>query len=136
MSPVPLLIDTWAAIWIVRDELSDDAEALIEDSGRRKAVFVSPITAWELGMLASKGRIRLHRDAPTLFSELLKGGVQLAPMDPDILIASSFLPESCLRDPADRVIAATARALGWRVVTRDRPLLDYAEAGWMQAVAC
>jgi PIN domain nuclease of toxin-antitoxin system len=47
-------------------------------------------------------------------------GVRLADMSPELLIASSFLPGKRLRDPADRIIAATARGLGARLVTRDR----------------
>jgi PIN domain nuclease of toxin-antitoxin system len=30
-------------------------------------------------------------------------------MPPDALVAASFLPDSPLRDPADRILAATAR---------------------------
>jgi PIN domain nuclease of toxin-antitoxin system len=40
------------------------------------------------------------------------------------------------RDPADRIIAATARAFDMTLVTRDRPLLDYADAGHLKALAC
>ena len=60
----------------------------------------------------------------------------LAPLTPDILIQSSFLPGQPPRDPADRIIAATARTLGYRVVTRDRLLLGYAEAGHLEAIPC
>jgi PIN domain nuclease of toxin-antitoxin system len=40
------------------------------------------------------------------------------------------------RDPADRMVIATARALGLAVMTRDRAILGYAEAGHVQALAC
>jgi PIN domain nuclease of toxin-antitoxin system len=60
----------------------------------------------------------------------------LAELSPQILIASSFLPGDPPTDPADRIFAATAREYGYTLVTRDRPLLDYAEQGHLKALAC
>jgi PIN domain nuclease of toxin-antitoxin system len=60
----------------------------------------------------------------------------LADLSPHLLIASSFLPGSPPRDPADRIIAATARENGWRLITRDKILLNYARAGHLEALAC
>ncbi len=57
-------------------------------------------------------------------------------MPPDLLIASSFLPGDPPRDPADRIIAATARDLGATLITRDRSLLDYGAQGHMKVVEC
>jgi PIN domain nuclease of toxin-antitoxin system len=57
-------------------------------------------------------------------------------LTPEILIQSSFLPGDPPRDPADRIIIATARTVGYRLVTRDRLLLAYAEAGHIEGVAC
>jgi PIN domain nuclease of toxin-antitoxin system len=57
-------------------------------------------------------------------------------MPPGVLIASSFLPGDMPADPADRIIAATAREYELRLVTRDRLLLAYAESGYCRALAC
>jgi PIN domain nuclease of toxin-antitoxin system len=62
--------------------------------------------------------------------------VRLADMSPDLLIASSFLPGRPPRDPADRIIAATARDYGCTLMTRDRALLDYGEQGHIRVLAC
>jgi PIN domain nuclease of toxin-antitoxin system len=71
------------------------------------------------------------------FSNLFDApGVQLADMSPDLLIASSFLPGKPPRDPADRIIAATARDLGATLVTRDRALLAYGEEGHVAVLEC
>jgi PIN domain nuclease of toxin-antitoxin system len=72
----------------------------------------------------------------TWFQTALDSGIDLAPMTPTILVGSSFLPGPPLRDPADRIVAATARLLGYRLMTRDAPLLRLAEEGHMQAIAC
>jgi PIN domain nuclease of toxin-antitoxin system len=62
--------------------------------------------------------------------------VRLAEMSPDVLIASSFLPGKPPRDPADRIIAATARDLGATLITRDRALLGYGKQGHLSVAGC
>lgn len=134
----PILLDTCAVIWISQgDPLGEAAlTALAEAELTPGAVLVSPITAWEIGTLVSRGRIALSRDPVGWFQTLIDVGVDLAPMTPEILVASSFLPGSQLRDPADRILAATARAMNYRLMTRDRPILDFAAVGHLSAIAC
>jgi PIN domain nuclease of toxin-antitoxin system len=100
-------------------------------------VYVSPITAWEIGLLNSRGRLTLLIKPQLWFQRLLEVlEFRVADMSPQVLIASSFLPGTPPRDPADRIIAATAREYGYMLVTRDRRLLDYAAQGHIQAVGC
>jgi PIN domain nuclease of toxin-antitoxin system len=138
VSRAPILLDTCAAIWAAEAQgLSPSALQVLDQAERDHVpVLVSPITAWEMGMLVAKGRIAMLAPPLRWFTGLLEAGVQLADLSPSILLDASFLPQSRLRDPADRVIAATARALGYRIMTRDRPLLEYAAAGHIQAIAC
>jgi PIN domain nuclease of toxin-antitoxin system len=136
---MPLLLDTCAAIWLTNaDTISDEATAVLQqsyDSG--DFVYVSPITAWKLGLLAARGRLSLLMTPQRWFERLLEApGLRLCEMPPNVLIASSFLPGALPRDPADRIMAATAREYGYKLVTRDRPLLDYAKQGHIQALAC
>ena len=129
------LLDTCALLFtLARDDRFAAVEARLEREG--EAVLVSPISAWEIGMLSAKGRLALGREPLAWFDDFVKREATLAPLTPEILVQASFLPHCRLRDPADQIIAATARALGAIVVTRDRLLLDYAEAGWMKAIAC
>lgn len=135
----PLLLDTCAAIWFAgKQPLSQPTmDAMVRAQSAGEPIRISPITAWEMGLLVSSGRMNLHMTPERWFSQLIEApGLQLAGMPPSVLIASSFLPGSRLRDPADRILAATARELGYKLVTRDRPLLDYAEQGHIQALAC
>lgn len=100
-------------------------------------IYVSPYSGWEVGMLVSKGRLRLPEAPLPWFLRLLqRPGVKLAPMGTDILVAASFLPELVHGDPADRIIIATARSLGLTIVTSDRTILSYAAQGHVLAVAC
>ena len=99
--------------------------------------YISPITAWEIGMLVARGRLQLLIRPERWFANLFDvSGVRLAEMLPDLLIASSYLPGKPPRDPTDRILAATARELGATLITRDRALLDYGEQGHIATVAC
>jgi PIN domain nuclease of toxin-antitoxin system len=135
----PLLLDTCAVIWIAENEKLAPAaiEALNEANEEGAATYISPITAWEIGMLASRDRLKLLITPQRWFARLFeRAGVELAEMSPDLLIAASFLPGSPPRDPADRIIVATARDHGCMLLTRDRVLLDYGEQGHMRVLAC
>jgi PIN domain nuclease of toxin-antitoxin system len=135
----PLLLDTCAVIWIANDEpIGKEARnAIAAALEADEAIFVSPITAWEIGLLAARSRISLQMSPEKWFDRLLGApGVRLADMPPSVLIASSYLPGDTPADPADRIIAATAREFDMRVVTRDRRLLAYAESGYCRALAC
>jgi PIN domain nuclease of toxin-antitoxin system len=90
-----------------------------------------------MGMLVSRGRINLSMSPDKWFARLIQApGLQLCEMPPSVLAGASFLPGSPPRDPADRILAATAREFGYMLMTRDRPLLDYARQGHLQALAC
>jgi len=135
----PLLLDTCAVVWIAENEklapLALDALSSTYEAG--VPTYVSPITAWEIGMLASRDRLKLLITPHRWFGRLLETPtVRMADMSPDLLIASSFLPGRPPRDPADRIIAATARDYGCTLMTRDRALLDYGEQGHIRVLAC
>jgi PIN domain nuclease of toxin-antitoxin system len=134
----PLLLDTCAAIWTTQTPgLSDAAQAAIAETERAGvAVYISPITAWEVGLLVARGRLALRVPPKRWFRELEAAGLQLAPLSPEILIEASALPGDLHRDPADRILAATAREFGYRLMTRDKPLLAYAAGGYLDAIAC
>lgn len=133
------LLDTCAVIWMATDAgLSIEAEEALNSSASAAIdVAVSPITAWELGMLASKRRLPAAQGPTTLFEAFVdQPGIVLEQLSPAILIDSSFLPGDFHSDPADRIIVATARALGLTIVTRDRPILNYARQGYVRALEC
>lgn len=134
----PLLLDTCALLFIFNgSKIAPSAEAAFREAQQASGgILASPISAWELGLLVSRGRISLPLDPHAWFEAALEEGVRLAPMPASVLVSASFLPESPLRDPADRIMAATARAFGYRLMTRDRPLLEYGAAGHLTALPC
>jgi PIN domain nuclease of toxin-antitoxin system len=134
----PILLDTCAALWIVADEVSAvSIEALAESLRVGLPVYVSPITAWEIGNLARKGRFKSNLSPMQWFEVLMSTpNTKLAELTPKLLLESAFLPGDLPKDPADRIIAATAREYGFTVMTRDRALLAYAKEGYLSAMEC
>lgn len=137
MSGRPILLDTCAALWLAEGQLTTQAEASVVDAWSDDIrVLVAPITAWEVGMLVAKDRLTLTAPVSTWFEKLLGLGVALAELSPAVLIASTELRAPELTDPSDRIIAATARAFNYRLMTRDRRLLAYASRGQVTAIPC
>lgn len=133
----PFLLDTCAALWLVEAALPKAIDRLTQAFNQGHATYVSPVTAWEVGVAARKGRFA-SRLPPQRWFEMLVGlpGMAVAEMPPAVLIASQDLPNFPTGDPADRIIAATAREYGFTVVTRDGPLLDYANQGYLDVLEC
>jgi len=134
-----VLLDTCAAIWLMAgDPFSEGAlQAIQQAQTTHLGIYVSAFTAWELATLVSKGRVQLTITPQSWFARLTAlPGMRLADVTPEILIASTQLPGVIPQDPADRIIAATARALDLTLITRDRKLLSYAEQGHLRAICC
>jgi len=134
-----LLLDTCAVIWISSGQpVADPAEEAIQSAfDANNPIFISPITAWELGLLMSCGRLPASINERAMLERLTAlPGVTYAKMQPDILIDSSYLPGIRHKDPVDRIIIATARENGLTIITRDQKILDYAEQGHVNALRC
>jgi PIN domain nuclease of toxin-antitoxin system len=111
------------------------AKRAIDRAASANELLVSAITPWEIGMLASKRRITLHKDVPEWIREALAlPGVQLAPLSPEIAVGSNHLPFEMHPDPADRILVATARHLGATLVTADKSLLALAKRGQFRSL--
>jgi PIN domain nuclease of toxin-antitoxin system len=136
-----VLLDTCAVIWLANGEpLYGDAAERIIEAGLADGILVSPISAWEIGLLsrARGGRgIDFLPDPATWFARFSAGpGVRPAAFTAEIAIAATRLPEPLHGDPADRMLIATARHLGLPIVTRDSKIIAYAAAGHVLAIAC
>lgn len=86
-------------------------------------------------MLVAKGRLVLDRDVGEWVEAALSlPGIRLEPISAEVAVASTRLPGTIHSDPADRVIAATARHLGSTLITADQLLLDYGKAGHLKTL--
>lgn len=134
----PVLLDTCAVIFIANgDPIDPNAQQQVILAALGGGILLSPISAWEIGMLASKKGVTFLPDPNTWFQDFLnRPGVRLTPLTAEAAMSSSFLPQPAHGDPADRLLMATARALDVPIVTRDRLMLSYALAGHVKAIAC
>ena len=69
-----------------------------------------------------------------LEAALAEPGPIVEPLSAGVAIESCQLPGNFHRDPADRMIVATARVINATVMSRDRRILDYATYGHITAV--
>ena len=110
------------------------------DAARPLGIFVSTASAWEIGLLSRSKpnrapRLVFHPDPKTWFADVLAlPDLRLAGLTPSIAIDSCHLPGQMHGDPADRLIIATARHLGAPIVTGDRKIIQYAQAGFVDVV--
>lgn len=93
----------------------------IRKSRQEDGVAISAITLWELALLVARGRIQDYGTVES-FVERLTEGVTLKPITPNIAALATQFPDDYPRDPADRLIAATARAEGLALITRDESI--------------
>ena len=137
-----LLLDTHAAIWLAEGQLADEVFAKVVAAGLTDGVFVSPVSSWEVGLLARPRpnglpAVTFKPDPQSWFATLMSQSIiKEAPLTPAIAIDSSFLPGNFHSDPADRLIVATARSMGISLLTRDQRILDYSKDGHVLTVPC
>ena len=111
-----------------------EAMELMELAGEESFLRVSAISAWEIGMLEAKGRLRFDMPCEDWIEQGFHlPGMSLVPLTPSICVRSSRLPGVFHGDPADRLIVATAREIGAVLLTRDDQILQYAAQGHLRA---
>lgn len=120
------LLDTHVLLWWIADSkrLTPQMRAIIKRASGENPIYISDISLWEISMLVGLGRVRLDRPLRE-WLELASSPplVQLERITPAIAAAVAELPESFHRDPADRVIVATAKLLGATLVTADKLIM-------------
>ena len=118
-----ILLDTHALVWAVAESkrLSKAASAAILKAQTDDGVAIAAISLWELAMLLSRGRIQAYGTIDASV-RLLTEGVVIKPISPEITAIAVQFPPDFPQDPADRLIAATAKSEGLALVTRDEKL--------------
>jgi PIN domain nuclease of toxin-antitoxin system len=127
--PPLLFVDTHTFIWMVEEAPRLGAQSVEElnRAGSENRIAISAITLWEIGLLVSKGRLKLGADVMDWVRDALRvPGVALVGLEPEIAVASTRLPFEMRADPADRILVATARHLRATLVTADGALLTLA----------
>ncbi len=124
-----LVLDTHVLLWWVSGSgaLSAAANKAIKNTlSKAGEIIISSISAWEISMLIKKERLVLSMDAESWLDEVRQiDGVRFVPVDNEIGIKSTTLPGEFHKDPADRMIVATARKLAASLVTADKKMINY-----------
>ena len=115
-----ILLDTHVLVWMASDpkRLSRKARAAIREARQKTGVAVATITLWELAWLAENGRIQVVGSVESFVRETVSR-VILQPITPEIAALAVQLPAGFPKDPADRLITATAMVEGAPLVTAD-----------------
>ena len=118
-----ILLDTRALVWMVAEpkRLSRTAQSAIQNAQRSDGVCISAITLWELAALLVRGRIQAYGTVDASI-RLLVEGVTVKPITPEVATLAIQFPEDFSRDPADRLIGATSRAEGMKLITKDEKM--------------
>jgi len=123
-----IVLDTHVWVWWLSDpaRLPERARRAVTEAADDKAVYVSAISAWEIAMLTSRGRLTFTMDAQDWIakSEALPF-LHFVPVDNAIAVRSVRLTEPFHSDPADRMIVATAIIMGAPVVSGDAKIGNY-----------
>jgi PIN domain nuclease of toxin-antitoxin system len=125
-----IVVDTHVWLWLLAapERLSADAAAAIEEAD---GIGVSAMSCWEIGMLATRGRIRLALPPlEWIRAALAQEHTTGLPVHAEIAAAAALFSQAELGgDPADRIIYATALAHDATLVTKDAALRAYDPGG-------
>ena len=120
-----ILLDTHVVIWLVSDieKLSAVAEKRLNNARKEgEALTISCISLWEIALLVEKKRIELGTTLESFLQELEMRFLVL-PIAGKTCLRLLELPTRFPKDPADRIIGATALAEGLSLVTADGNIL-------------
>ena len=123
------LLDTHILIWWLNGSkrLSPTQQEVVASASAESPLLVSDISLWEVATLHSLGRIQLTIPIRAWLDKAVAPPlVRRLGISPAIAAELATLPDSFQRDPADRILVATARVFGATLLTQDRRIVDAA----------
>ena len=120
-----IVLDSHVLVWARTEHrrLSAAARRAITAARAEGGVAVAAISLYEVARLFSGGLLRPIGTVTEAVHDLVDG-VTVLPLTAEIAVFATSFPREFPRDPADRLIAATARAHALSLVTADRAIRD------------
>ncbi len=120
------LLDTHTLVWLMLGNpiLGAGARRMANDALNEQSLYVSTISFWEVAMLAQRGSLPLARTPLAWRRDVVGLGIIEVPVTGEIAILAAEL-QDFHRDPADRIIAATAQLQGAVLLTADARILGW-----------
>lgn len=120
-----LLLDTHIWIWSILTPARLGRRVRRELERAKNEYWLSPVSSWEAILLIDKGAIRIESNVADWITRGI-GNFREAPLTHEIALAARQV-RLAHHDPADRLLAATARVLDLTLVTADERLLGLGE---------
>lgn len=123
-----ILLDTHVLIWWISqpEKLSSKVKSRIDIESKKNEVLISSISIWEIYLLVKRNRLRLTMDLDTWVEKIEQiPFLHFIPVDSAIAAKSVKLPPPLHKDPADRMIIATALEENAVLVTSDKRIIRY-----------
>src|SRR5690242_16052702 len=113
--PEVILLDTHVLVWMTSNskQLSQPAVREIRKAQKDGGCVIASVSIWELALLFEKGRLRGSGSIEKSIQEIIdSAAVTVQEITVEIAALTTMFPDTYPKDPADRLIGATARALG------------------------
>lgn len=120
-----ILLDTHALIWWISDidKIPAKARQAIQNEVKKGQLGISSISLWEICMLVKKGRLKLSMNLDSWLQKVESLPIlTFIPVDNYIAKTSVSIDSDALKDPADRIIVATALQSGLTLITGDQKI--------------
>jgi PIN domain nuclease of toxin-antitoxin system len=122
-----LLLDTHVWWWALNEpkKLSNKALKVIRKNLPSQRAIAS-ISMWEFAMMVSTGKVEIRIPTDLWLDQAInQTGLEVFDLNPKIATESCNLPGDFHKDPADRIIVATARINELTLVTKDKKIINY-----------
>lgn len=122
-----ILLDTHVWWWALNEpkKLSRKALKAIRKNPPGQRAIAS-ISMWEFAMMVCVGKVEIRIPLDQWLDQAVnKTGLEVFDLNPRIAAESCSLPGEFHKDPADRIIVATARINGMALITKDKKIIDY-----------